>query len=103
MHSEKKTRSLSRFKLDGEFDRGRTQSGLPDGIFLQTKNPNLGKFSNALEWNVSAYFTAILYTFGNLVYYMAILVSFAANWRFFTVWFCCAKKNLATLDLIPID
>jgi hypothetical protein len=30
----------------------RFQSGLPDVVCFQTKNPNLGKFLRALEWKM---------------------------------------------------
>jgi hypothetical protein len=49
-------------------------------VYLQTKNPKFGKFLNALELNILAYFTAILFTFCHLVYVMAILVSSVDNW-----------------------
>jgi hypothetical protein len=35
------------------------ESGLPDGIYFQTKNPHLGKFWRALLWKVLVYFMTI--------------------------------------------
>jgi hypothetical protein len=52
--------------------------------YLQTKTPNFGTFLtawNGISWYV--HFTDILYTFGHLVYFMAILVSFVVNWCVF--------------------
>jgi hypothetical protein len=45
----------------------RFPSGLPDGLFFQTKNPNFGQFWRALEWKMLLYFMNIwdiLWPFG---------------------------------------
>jgi hypothetical protein len=71
---------------------------LPDGIFFQTKTPNLGKFGRVLQWKIHigifyfhlVYFQPFDIFYGHLAYFLAI-------WYIFPVLVCCSKKNLATL------
>jgi hypothetical protein len=44
-----------------------SRSGLPDGIYFQTQNTNLGNFWRASEWKMLVYFTAMWLCCSNLV------------------------------------
>jgi hypothetical protein len=58
-------------------------------VYLQTKNPNLGKFWRVLQWKGLVHFMAIwsnLLTFGIFVdiwYFCGLLVYFVANGNIF--------------------
>jgi hypothetical protein len=85
-------------------------------VHFQTKNPNLGKFWRAFDWEMLIYFLAILAilrTFGifyhHLNYFTDIwdilspfelfyghLGYFMTIWYIFPVLVSCTKKNLAT-------
>jgi hypothetical protein len=76
-------------------------AGLPDGTYLQTKNP-FGGTCNARCWYT--YVTAIWSILwpvglfcGQLVYFVVILYILWPFCIFFLVLVFCAKKNLATL------
>jgi hypothetical protein len=47
-------------------------AGLPDGLFSNQKNHNLGKFWKALKWEMLVYFWSFGSFYGHLVYLMAI-------------------------------
>jgi hypothetical protein len=70
---------------------------LPDGIYFQTKNLNLGKILECLAMEEFAIFMAILSILrpnGILWPFWYIFKSFGT---FFPVFVYCAEKNLATL------
>jgi hypothetical protein len=71
--------------------------GLPDGVYLQTKNPDLGKFWRALAWKRLVYSKGVwnkLRPFGIFYGHLVILWQFGT---FSTVLVYCVEKNLATL------
>jgi hypothetical protein len=64
-------------------------------VYFQTKNPNLGKFWSALQWNMLVNFIAIH------MYFTAVWYILWPFWSIFPVLVCCTKKNLATMPLYP--
>jgi hypothetical protein len=90
----------------------RRQQGLPDGIFSNRKNPNLGKFWRVLLHKMLVYLSPfgifyghlVNFMYGHLVYFMVICQML---WVFdifpcYLVYFppfleCRSKTNLATL------
>jgi hypothetical protein len=69
--------------------------------FIQTKNPNLGKFLRAGMENVGIFYDHLEYIYGHLVECMAAWYSLWPFGIFFQVWYVWTKKNLATLDVFP--
>jgi hypothetical protein len=68
-------------------------------VSFQTKNPNFGKFSRALDWKMLTYFMAMwnfLRTFGKFYDH---LVHFELIWYIFSVLVSRTNNNLATLLL----
>jgi hypothetical protein len=66
-------------------------------VYFQTKNPNWGKFWRALDWKMLSYLCPFGIFYGQLGYFMTILVNFCSFGTFFPVLVSCATKNLATL------
>jgi hypothetical protein len=65
--------------------------------YFQTKNPNLGKFWKALQWEMLVYVIATWSIYGHLVYFVALWYILWLFGTFFPVLVSCTKKNLATL------
>jgi hypothetical protein len=57
---------IERKKSEAAVEVHQLGRGLPDGIFSNAKNPNLGKFGRVLQWKILVYFT-----YGR-TYFMAI-------------------------------
>jgi hypothetical protein len=87
------------FKATWEMHSGErdAETGLPDGIHFQTKNPTSGKFWGVLQWKMLVYFMAIWAIFdifyGHLVYiFCGNLVYFSSFWYVVPreIWQPCA-------------
>jgi hypothetical protein len=67
------------------------KAGLPDGIFFQTKNPNLGKFWRVLQWKMLVYFTVIWYigivAIGYICWLFGIFVGYLVY--LLVIWYIC--------------
>jgi hypothetical protein len=72
-------------------------------VYIQTQNPNLGKFWRALSGKmVMIFFMAIWNILRTLVYFMTMWYILRLFGTFFRFWYHVhAKKNLATLQLMP--
>jgi hypothetical protein len=53
-------------------------------VYFQTKNPNLGKFWNAIDWKMLRYFMAICNIFWALGIFYDHLVHFVFFWCIFS-------------------
>jgi hypothetical protein len=88
---------LSRPNLPALYPIVGSDTGLPDGIFFQTKNPNLDKFCRVLQWKMLVYLWSFGIFYSHMVYFMAIWYICGLFGIFFTVLVCSGKKSLATL------
>jgi hypothetical protein len=57
---------------------------LPDGIFSDQKNPNLGKFWRVWQWNLLVYFIAIWYILWTVGIFCGHLKYFIVVWYIFS-------------------
>jgi hypothetical protein len=66
-------------------------------VYLQAKNPNLGKFWRILQRKILVYFMSIRYILRPFAIFYGHLVYFLVIWYIFPILVSCSKKNLATL------
>jgi hypothetical protein len=59
-------------------------------VYFQTKNPNLGNFWSALDWNMLVYFTAVWSIFRIHIWYTV--------WRFGT--FCVHLVHFSSFGIM---
>jgi hypothetical protein len=71
-------------------------------VYFQTKNPNLGNYWSALDWNTLVYFTAVWSTLRIFGILFGDLVHFVFIWYIFSSFGIMQQEKSGNPECLPI-